>query len=328
MPEQSGEGLEEPQGIAGFGHCRQARGEELGKQPSELREPDAFEALQGSCIHQDCALPQRIDPRPEGQDLLALVRAAEQDGTAPARSLCREISQQPALTDPGLADDRHDLAVSGPGRGHDLVELGHLGVAADERAIGGPGCTGERHRHHLTWALSEDLLIERLGLGLGLDAQLALEDLDALLILPERGGPAPELPVQPHQRPVHGLLQRVEREQAKRRLHCGCGGAARALVSKPPRERFERQFAQPLSLRHEPVLEDRLGHAEPRQQVAAIEPDRLLKGRRRSLADGAFEGSGVRLDRIRGQRDGISRQMENLVLDTAKSPPEDEERLP
>ena len=212
MPEQSGEGLEQAQGIAGFSHGRQARGEELGKQPSELSEPDAFEALQGSRVHQDSALPERVDPGPERQDLFTLVGAAEQDVAATAFSLGRQIGEEPALADPGLAEDRHDLTVSGPRRRQGLVELDHLGASTDERSIGGSGGAGERHRHCLAWALSEDLLIERLGLGLGLHAQLTLQDLHALLVLSERGVPAPELPVQPHERPVHRLLQRVERQ--------------------------------------------------------------------------------------------------------------------
>ena len=55
-----------------------------------------------------------------------------------------------------------------------------------------------------------------------------------------------------------------------------------ALVGEQSRERFQGQLTQPLPLRHQPVFENRLGHAEPRQQVAAIELDRLLEAGGRS----------------------------------------------
>jgi hypothetical protein len=93
---------------------------------------------------------------------------------------------------------------------------GHLGAATDERWLGGPARAGKRHLHRLAWALPEDLLVDRLGFGLGLDAELAPENLHALLVLPERGVPAPELAIEPHQRSVHSLLQRVEGEMLGR----------------------------------------------------------------------------------------------------------------
>ena len=58
--------------------------------------------------------------------------------------------------------------------------------------------------------LAQDVLVQLLGFGLWLDAQLSPEDFDAVLVLAKRGVAPAELHVEAHQRAVHGLLQRVE----------------------------------------------------------------------------------------------------------------------
>jgi hypothetical protein len=131
MPKQSNKSFEQAQGIAPFRHRRQVRGEELRKQPRELGDPDGFQSVQGSRVCQDAALPERVDPGPERQDLFTLVGAAEQDAPAPAFRLGGQIGEEPALADAGLAEERHDLTVSGPRRSQGLVESNHLGASTD-----------------------------------------------------------------------------------------------------------------------------------------------------------------------------------------------------
>ena len=76
---------------------------------------------------------------------------------------------------------------------------------------------------------AKDVLVERLGLGLGLGVELTLEDGNAHLVLAQRRRPATELHVETHERSVHGLLERIESQESEGRLHGGLGGAGGAL---------------------------------------------------------------------------------------------------
>jgi hypothetical protein len=65
-------------------------------------------------------------------------------------------------------------------------------------------------------AAAQDVLVEGLRLGLGLRPELPLERCHAELILAERRPTPPRLGIKSHQRPVSGLLQRVQRQQPQR----------------------------------------------------------------------------------------------------------------
>ena len=247
-----------------------------------------------------------VHPRAERQHLLALVRPPEQDPRAALLSADGQLGDEPCLPDSRLADDADHPPVSPPGLGERLRQLRQLGPSADERRL---HRRRGRARRRLRWArsdlgrrrrarqsLAEDVLVERLRLGLGLHAQLLLECAHALLILPERRAPPPLLGVKPHQRPVRRLLQRVQRQQFERGLHrCLCGPRL-SLMRQQLRQPLQRQLPQPLPLGDEPLLEQRLVHGEAGEQVALVERGGLLQRLGRALGHQPLEGRDVDID--------------------------------
>jgi hypothetical protein len=72
---------------------------------------------------------------------------------------------------------------------------------------------------------------------------------------------------------VHGLLERVERDQPQRRAKGRPGCSRPALLREQPREGLQRQLPQPLALGHEPVLEQGPAEGEALQELAPVEVD-------------------------------------------------------
>ncbi len=107
-------------------------------------------------------------------------------------------------------------------------------------------------------AAAQDVLVEGLRLGLGLRPELPLERCDAELILAERRPTPPRLGIKSHQRPVSGLLQRVQHQQPQRGLDGGLGRPRGPLVSQQPPEALQGLLPEPLSLPEKPALERRL----------------------------------------------------------------------
>src|SRR5690242_19344513 len=102
--------------------------------------------------------------------------------------------------------------------------------------------------------LAQDLLVQRLGLLLRLDTELAREHAHALLVLAQRRAPSAGVGVEAHQRAVRWLLQRIEGQQSKGRLNRRLDRANLALMREQPRERFERQLTQSLTLAEQPFF--------------------------------------------------------------------------
>ena len=130
------------------------------------------------------------------------------------------IDADPGLAAPGFAAHAAQrchlrLASNQGGVGNGGVGT-RVGRTARTRVLGGFGRGRSRWRNQRGL---KDLLVEPLRRRLRFDAQLALQHGDADLVLPQRRA-APPLPrIQPHQRPVHRLLQRVEPEQSASRLN-------------------------------------------------------------------------------------------------------------
>ena len=256
---------------------------------------------------------ERIHPRREGQRLLRLVRAPHHDLAVARRGACRDLCGEPALADAGLPEQEDELPGAAPGLVERVLERGDLAVAADQRrllcrrgergrreqALGGGRCGGHRRGGGRGGCLvAQDFLVQGLGLGLGLGPELALERGDAELILAEGGGAATELLVESHQCPVHGLLERVERQELHRRVHGGLHVAALPLMGEQLGERLHGELSQSLPLAEEPFLEGWLREGEAGEEVAVIEsrgPGERCGNRR---LDVLFEGLSV--DRHRG----------------------------
>ena len=247
---------------------------------------------------------ERVDPGAERQDLLALVAPAHHHAGAARLGRADEVGHEPGLADAGLAEDGHHAALTGLRLLECVLERGDLGRPTDQRHLDGrrprhPG--GGRRGHHGLQpprrGRLQDLLVQRLGLGLRLDAELAAEHGDALLVLPERRAPPPEVGVEAHQRAMHRFLQRVQREQSQRRLHARLGGAGPALLGEQPRQPLQRQLAQALALAQQPLLERRLVDHEAAEQIATIERAGLFQRPGRPLGHALLEQGSVHLDR-------------------------------
>src|SRR5437762_583069 len=167
--------------IAGAGGDRQPLRLELREEPREFRQARLSQAFQGSWVGEGDVMPQRLGPRPERQDLLALVRAPEHDPAAAAAGFGGQLRQQPALADAGLTDDGNDSAATGPRLSKSLVQAPELDLAPNEWRVG--GVDTDRWRRLADATLPEDLLVQLLGLGLRPGGQLPMENLDALLVL-------------------------------------------------------------------------------------------------------------------------------------------------
>ena len=170
-----------------------------------------------------------------------------------------------------------------------------------------PGAGPRRRRRRRG---TEDGLIQRLGRRLRLDVELAAEDVDAQLILTERGRPAAGVDVQLHEGAVHGLLKGIEREQTQtgpdRRLR-----VASALVPEEPRVCRQCELAQTLALAQEPLLERRLIHLQAFEEVAAVDVRRLDESGRVAPRHEPFEPPHVHVDEGAVEDDAIDRDVQS-----------------
>ena len=185
---------------------------------------------------------------------------------------------------------------------------------ARERVVGGWRFGWRRVRRRraldvrcrMRWALPKDLLVKLLGGRFRLHAELSLQNADTDLVLPKSRRPPAQLHVETHDRAVDRLLQGIEGEEPERRLQRRFSGLSGALVSKELRQRFERQLAQALALREEPLLERRLLEGEAFEQLAAIEGGGSFEGGRRAFGDLALELHHIHVDGGRVEGDGLT----------------------
>jgi hypothetical protein len=147
------------------------------------------------------------------------VASAEEHTCALATSLDTQLSHEPALADARLTNHGDQPRLHGPGRLNGVPKLAKLDLPSDQGRFAGRrvrlGRRGLRRRwddsdrRRDCWArrtLPEDVLVKRLRLGLGLRAQLALEDAHVDLVLAQRRPATAEVRIQTHQRAVHELL--------------------------------------------------------------------------------------------------------------------------
>ncbi len=160
-------------------------------------------------------------------------------------------------------------------------------------------------------SLPKDIPIELLCLDLGLHAELALQHRHALLVLPKRGRPLPELRIEPHHRAVHGLLDAIECQQLARRPEGRRERAGLPLIGESSGQRLDRQLAQTLSLPDQPCLEWLLVDAEAFQEVAAVENGGPLLRLRRLVARGLAERGDIDLHRSGIERHRVSRSAQD-----------------
>jgi hypothetical protein len=310
--EQLRHALEQRQGaVAGR---RQAGNAGLRKQPGQLGPPRGVDSSEQPIVGAEPAAAAEIDPGREREDRVALVAATDQYPTALRQRLRGQRADEPRLADPGFTRHRHDAPLTSDHLLEALLEPGDVRLAPEQRRPRRGQLEGRRlafgHRAGARilpdirdvgrlCGLPQQLLVQRLRLSLGLGAQLSLQTVDAQLVLLERRRPAPLPRVELHQGAVHGLLQRIEREQPQRRPDGAFRAGGPGLVGQEPGQGLQRNLAEPLALGHQPVLEQRLGRSEAEEQVAPIERRRLLQRLGRPFRGAALEGHQVDRDALR-----------------------------
>ena len=175
---------------------------------------------------------------------------------------------------------------------------------------------------------AKDLQIELLRVRFRLHSELVLQDTDAQLILAKRGPPTAKPGVEAHERAVHGLLERIQRDQPSPGLQGGLHRPGGALQTEQPGQHLEGQLPQARPLGHQPLLERGLLPREPVEQVASIEIDRLDKRLWRTGGGELFEGHRVDVDGVGAQGDGGTLDAKASRASRLHGPPQGEERLP
>ena len=157
---------------------------------------------------------------------------------------------------------------------------------------------------------AQDVAIERAGFFFRLRAKLALQGRDADLVLAQGLGLATGLRVEAHERPVDGLLQRIERHHPQAGLQCRLEVPRLALHDQQSRQRVAGELAQPLALGGQPLLERRFLHDEAGEEVALVERGGPGEGLRCPLLQRALEARHVHRHEIGGERDRLALQPE------------------
>ena len=121
-----------------------------------------------------------------------------------------------------------------------------------------------------------DLLLQPRRLRLWPHAELAMQPIPQSGIELQRLRRLAALAQVPHQRAARVLAQRVERQQPPRRVRRPIPRPAGEQTGEQPRRPVLDQPPQPLALDDEPLLEGRVPHPDPVQQVAAIQRERPL----------------------------------------------------
>jgi len=255
------------------------------------------------------------------------------------KGLRGDLGHQPRVADPRLPDDCDHASVACARLGEEIAKAPHLLRSPDERSRGRSDYGRRRESGRRTgvrsgfaagfsaWLLSQDLLIEPSRVGLGLHPELAPEYADADLVL-AKGRSAPSLlRVEPHQGAIHGLLQRIERDQPQRRLQRGVSSPRGPLTCQQLREGAERQFAQPLPLGHQPVLEMSATEREALEEITAIQADRLLECFRVSNLHEPLEGGDIDVDRVDVQGNRFAGEVQAGRVGGRQGAAKDEERL-
>jgi hypothetical protein len=152
----------------------------------------------------------------------------------------------------------------------------------------------------------QDLLVEALGLRIRIDAELALEDGDARLILAQRGAPSSLAGVHADEGAVDVFLEGIEREQSYGGLRRFGERVLLRLHREQPGQRLHGPIAQAGPFRLQPRLERLLVHVQAFEQVAAVERDGLVERRRRALAHALLEAHHVDLRHPCVERDGLA----------------------
>ena len=188
---------------------RASIGEELRKQARQRCSRRRGQTWQRFGIARYAAVAKGFEPRSESEQSFALV------GMTDERSRCdrrrsEQLRHETALANSCLSEYQDRRAPVQRKVGERLAKMSELARPSDEprarcrhRIVTCRPGAGPRRRRRRRG--TEDGLVQRLGRRLRLDVELTAEDVDAELILTERGRPAAGVDVQLHEGAVHGL---------------------------------------------------------------------------------------------------------------------------
>ncbi len=181
------------------------------------------------------------------------------------------------------------------------------------------------HRGFVTLPVDRVAQLHRLQLRPRTD--LPRQQVAADLELTQRRGVPPLLHVELHQRAVHGLLQRVERQQSQRRFDRALGPAAVGVQREHPRQRVHGPLAQPAAAGHQPVVERRLARVQGLEKLAGVQRRRVLQRFARAIGEKALEFERVDVDTPGRQRDRLAGARGELVVTEVECPAQNEQGL-
>ncbi len=315
--------LEQVPGL-GVGPPSRRSDADLGEEPRQLRAPHWCEPRHQRVVVGHSRAPQRIDPRGERQRLLGFVAPSQHDlAIAGRRDRC-DLRREPALADARLAEKGDEASIAIERLSQGFLEDRELGVPAHQgrlrRRRDESRRRGRRHgplprRGTLVDGRglpAQDLLVERLRLRFRLGVELALESGDADLVLVQGGAAAPELGVETHERAVHGLVERIERQDPESRLHGGLGRTDDALLGEELGKGAQGKLVQALALAQQPLLERRLVQGESGEEVALVESGGLLQRLEGASLHVLLEGQSIDGDRRRIEGDGLRVGAQNV----------------
>ncbi len=166
---------------------------------------------------------------------------------------------------------------------------------------------------------------ERLGGGIGLGVQLALEKRDQVVVVPERLGPASRSGQRLHDHAMGVFAHVVERDGALGRLESGIGTVRRQFLRAEPHQGAERQVFQPLALAREPLGPAFFADGNVVHEPAAIEIGCSRQGLARVLANQLLEPADIASDCGIAEHHDLAIALQRVLPDNLAQP---EQRLP
>lgn len=122
---------------------------DLGQQTSELNAPGWIERIEDFVVVVELRHPQRVDDRTEQENLVALVRSAQEHVRVAPMRVGDQLLDQAGLADARLAEDREEPTVADEGSIERVAKADHLGLAPDQRSLRRPGLRSPAYPHQV-----------------------------------------------------------------------------------------------------------------------------------------------------------------------------------
>ena len=263
---------------------------------------------------------QQIGPEAKRERALGPASAHRQVDHALRGKILDETVEQMTLADAGLADHHDQAAAALPGLRQVLAEgLQLRRTTHRDRTRGGElAALGNRRRprdgllERLVEVgrggrpLFENALVERVGLLVGRNTQLALEKVTALAILVKRRGAHSIRHEKAHQAPVYVLAVAVDPERPLGRLDTRGNLSGLFLAIEEVDEGLQCGLLQTASDGDQPVIEIGRIDGETLQEATGVARGRLGEPVGAAVGGQALEFAGVDPDQVGVERDHLA----------------------